>query len=360
MKIAFLIPSLENKGPSVFTKYLVNGIVEHVDSVVVYYFSDKVSSLGVLDFGVETRKISFFKKEDFSEFDIVHSTMLKPDLYCFYHDIYSTNNVVNSMHNYFVKDLSYLYGFFKSKLLILLWLLALTKTRCLVVSSEDMKRYYSRVLARIFFTKKKFDVIPYGISVTDFSEITCHSIVELKLKYLKDNYTVLGSCGLLIKRKGFYQLLHIAVHNPDVAIVIIGDGPERASLELFIKNNNLEDRVCITGLLQHSINYYQFFDVFVMASFSEGFGLAMLEALSHKLPLVCSNLPVYENYFSKNEVCLFEPGNISSLQNAVDNVIRNYDRFSNNSFILYNKHFSLKVMASRHISLYASLINKVY
>jgi len=61
MKIAFILPSLANKGPIVFTKYLIEGLKDKVDYIEVFYFRDIVE----LDLGVPTKQIGFFEKIDF-------------------------------------------------------------------------------------------------------------------------------------------------------------------------------------------------------------------------------------------------------------------------------------------------------
>ena len=66
MKIAFILPSLANKGPIVFTKYLIEGLKGKVDYIEVFYFRD-------IDLGVPTKQIGFFEKIDF---DIVHTHMI--------------------------------------------------------------------------------------------------------------------------------------------------------------------------------------------------------------------------------------------------------------------------------------------
>jgi len=42
MKIAFVLPSLANKGPNVFTKYLIEGLENKVDYIEVFYFKNPV------------------------------------------------------------------------------------------------------------------------------------------------------------------------------------------------------------------------------------------------------------------------------------------------------------------------------
>jgi phosphatidylinositol alpha 1,6-mannosyltransferase len=69
---------------------------------------------------------------------------------------------------------------------------------------------------------------------------------------------------------------------------IVGDGPERTSLERMIVNRGLTQEVTLCGSLSHRElrEVYRDADVFVLASVEESFGLAALEARASGLPVV--------------------------------------------------------------------------
>jgi len=73
-----------------------------------------------------------------------------------------------------------------------------------------------------------------------------------------------------------------------VRVVIIGEGPERSSLEKYIEANHLQDVVELTGRLSREEIREQFArsDVFVAPANLESFGIAALEARCAGLPVV--------------------------------------------------------------------------
>lgn len=347
MKIAFILPSLANKGPIVFTRYLIEGLKGKVDYIEVFYFKDIVE----LDLGVPTKQINFFEKIDFDSFDIVHTTMIKADLYSWWNKKHISKKAVVSMHNYLVEDLNFLYKPFKAKVFTFLWKMSLNSINHIIVSSLDQLNYYKKLLGN----QKEFTLIPYGINKKKFNEI---DLKEKKLlEDLKSQYKVIGSCGLLIERKGFKQLIEFLIHNSNFAVVLIGDGDDRKNLENLIEKYSLKNRFILLGFKENSIDYYKYFDIYSMTSYSEGFGLAMLEAMSQSLPVVCSNLPLYKGYFDENNVALFEPNNIESLTNAIYKVDKNIEYYKNASYKLYEEKFSLDVMGNKHIELYKKVIS---
>lgn len=348
MKIAFILPSLANKGPIVFTKYLIEGLKGKVDYIEVFYFKDIVE----LDLGVPTKQISFFEKIDFDSFDIVHTTMIKADLFSWWNKKYISKKAVVSMHNYLVEDLNFLYKPFKAKVFAFLWEMSLNSINHIIVSSEDQLNYYKKLLDN----QKEFTLIPYGINQKELKEI---DLTEKKLlEDLKSQYKVIGSCGLLIERKGFKQLIEFLINNSNFAVVLIGNGEDKKNLESLRERYSLQDRFILLGFKDNSIDYYKYFDIYAMTSYSEGFGLAMLEAMSQSLPVVCSNLPLYKGYFDDTNVALFEPNNIESLTNAIYKIDKEIEYYKQASYKLFEDKFSLDIMGNRHIELYTKVISE--
>lgn len=102
--------------------------------------------------------------------------------------------------------------------------------------------------------------------------------------------------GRLVPYKGFDQLVMSAKYSgPEIAIVVVGDGPMRSALLALVQEHGVEDRILFAGrqladdlaaLLCHARLY-------VMPSNirTEAFGVVQLEAMSHSLPIVVTDLP---------------------------------------------------------------------
>ena len=348
MKIAYILPSLENRGPIIFTQYLIDELKNNNIEIEVFYFNEaKTNSLNL---NVKCRKISKFKKHDFTKFDIVHTTMALPDLYASF--FINKNKWICSMHNELIKDVKMSHSKIKSFLIIKLWLSAIKKCKEIIVSSNQMKFYYEQLLKN---KKINYSVIPYGICEKKYSEILPDDFN--KIDYFKSHsYKIIGSVGLLIPRKGFSQLFSLLEKDEKLALVIIGDGFDRSNLEYEIKEKHLENRVFLPGFRNYSFNYYKYFDIYAHVSYSEGFGLAMLEAMSKKLPIICSNLAIYHDYFTDDDVSFFEPGNEKSLFLAYKKIINNFEKYKLSSYKLFSTMFNVKTMARNHIELYSDFI----
>ncbi len=72
-------------------------------------------------------------------------------------------------------------------------------------------------------------------------------------------------------------------------LLLVGDGPERASMEQLSRDLGLEDCVRFVGKLDAIEEVLSVADLFLMPSEKESFGLAALEAMACEVPVISSN-----------------------------------------------------------------------
>lgn len=97
------------------------------------------------------------------------------------------------------------------------------------------------------------------------------------------------------QHKGF-DLLIEAFHlfsqkNQEWTLDIVGEGVEEKLYRSLIKKYNLENQVIIHPFTNHIQEFYSKAQVYVLSSRWEGFGLVLVEAMAHGLPVVSSDLP---------------------------------------------------------------------
>ena len=77
---------------------------------------------------------------------------------------------------------------------------------------------------------------------------------------------------------------------PEAFFVIVGDGLNRKETEKLVKEYGLQDSFLITGWVNDPFNYICNFDVAMLMSRWEGFGLVLPEYMLIKKPIVASNV----------------------------------------------------------------------
>lgn len=99
---------------------------------------------------------------------------------------------------------------------------------------------------------------------------------------------ILLGVARLMPRKNMNILLEafstLATEFDDWDLVIVGDGPERASLEASAEACGMADRVILAGHSDSIYQYYEEAQLFAIPSYFEGQPLTVLEAMAHGLP----------------------------------------------------------------------------
>lgn len=118
---------------------------------------------------------------------------------------------------------------------------------------------------------------------------------------------VIGSIGRLSKEKNHKFLLRVVSEmkksNPSIILKIIGEGPERYTLEEEIKQKKLVKNVILLGNLNREQLFKEItsFDIFMFPSFFEGFGTALLEVQGFNVSCISSNKVPTETDMGKVE-----------------------------------------------------------
>lgn len=130
-------------------------------------------------------------------------------------------------------------------------------------------------------TSVKQRVIPFGIDKT----------LYVSKRKIHSGFTLLF-VARLVEKKGLRYVLDIlpslSKKHPDLQLVIVGDGPEKASYERLVKRLHLSGQVIFKGSVSESEKVYLFqqSDLFLAPYVDEGFGITILEAISTGCPIV--------------------------------------------------------------------------
>jgi glycosyltransferase involved in cell wall biosynthesis len=197
----------------------------------------------------------------------------------------------------------------------------------------------------------------YGIPTHVLGKIDINHL-QIFLKH-RPNFKVIGSVGVLVKRKGYSQLIDLLVKSEDYVVVIIGDGPEKASLLSYAIKSGVSERFFILGFHSNSYNYMPYFDIYIVTSYSEGFSLAMADAFSVGIPVVLSYIPTHFNSIPCDVVNFYKLENIISLDDAIIDSLLRSTFFSKKSKDFYFKYLDEANVGLSYKNLYHNLLKNV-
>lgn len=165
---------------------------------------------------------------------------------------------------------------------------ALRRIECVIVPSEKI-----RDLLLGYGVKSPITVIPSGIDLSRYDTPRDEvAIARLRERLgIPAHARVLVSVGRIAKEKNLEEVVdfHSRIADPDLFLVIVGDGPHRPALVEHVKRAGAADRVVFTGMIapEDVPLHYRVGDVFVSASNSETQGLSYIEALAAGTPALC-------------------------------------------------------------------------
>ncbi|UZJ39114.1 glycosyltransferase [Prosthecochloris sp. SCSIO W1102] len=145
----------------------------------------------------------------------------------------------------------------------------------IIVNAEKTRE---ALLQSPFMKGKCIKVIYNGLDTDQIDENTTQPIQ-------KPAEFLITTMGILTQRKGFDFLIRgfarFIKENPnaDIALIIIGEGPDREKLIALSKKLDVAELTYFTGFLHTPFEWLRKSDVFAMTSINEGISNALLEAI---------------------------------------------------------------------------------
>lgn len=133
----------------------------------------------------------------------------------------------------------------------------------------------------------------------------------------KDTIKIL-SVGRLTRAKNFDTLIlaFSQLKDQKVELHIAGDGELFEELSELISSNGLNKQVKLLGFKKGISKELQSYDIFILVSSWEGFGLAALEAMNHGLPIIVSKIPGLTEVAGDSALYV-EPNSSIDIANAI-------------------------------------------
>ncbi len=345
-RIAYLLPSLDPKGPVIMVRPLVRHLVDKLDAIDVYFFNEPRR----IEFPVTTRKIGLSHRLDFDRYDIVHSHMLEPDFYVWKSGRHKKCRTVSTVHQFTRESLSYDFSRPVSAVITPLWNRMLRAHDCLIYISESLMNHSKGIIHN-----PRHCCIHNGIEHVA-TDAAIFPEDEERIERLRSGRRLIGNISHFTRRKGADQLIEMLTICPEAALLLVGDGKELPELVSLSRSKGVQDRCLFLGARDDVQGYFRFLDVYAMTSRSEAFGLSLVEAVSAGVPVVCSDIGTFRELFDETEVTFFELEDIESLKTATltalaekrEKTIRAHGRFLDN--------YTAGKMAERYLALYEALM----
>ena len=156
------------------------------------------------------------------------------------------------------------------------------------------KSEYASALRYKVASDKKMCIIENGIDFTKFKDSDKYKLETRKKLNIGDNQIVIGVVGRLSEQKdpmtSVKAFKKVKEEFPNTKLLFVGSGELEKNVMQYAKENNLKKDVIITGWVNDVEKYIPAFDIAILPSKWEGFGLVLIEYMACKKPIVASNV----------------------------------------------------------------------
>jgi colanic acid/amylovoran biosynthesis glycosyltransferase len=164
----------------------------------------------------------------------------------------------------------------------------------------------------------KFHVVRLGVDPEEF--------VPLAEAPPRDSLQLI-CVGRLVPQKGQHILIEaisaLIQRGTPVHLRLVGDGPDRPSLERQVDRLNLRAHVTFTGSVNRDqvAGLLELSDLFVLASFAEGIPVALMEAMAREIPVISTYIAGIPELIRPGiDGILVPPSDVDSLASAIQQV----------------------------------------
>ena len=237
-------------------------------------------------------------------------------------------------------------------------ILALRTTKIINISKAE----YESALQHKIAPKKKMCIIENAIDFSKFENSDCYRENTRKGYGILESDIVIGVTGRISEQKDPLTILRafeiLCKTRKNLKLMYVGSGDLEESVKKYAKEMKIDDKIIITGWVNNVEKYIPAFDIAVLPSRWEGFGLAIIEYMACNKPIIASNIGGIADIITNNKNgLLFEVGNYEELSQKIKLLIDSSEISKN--IVEENKEYSKNYNINALIEKHEELFNKI-
>lgn len=222
-------------------------------------------------------------------------------------------------------------------------------------SANEMRKSYEKYNMTIFVARSTKDNFEDKTKINLKNSRVIRNIIDINEILNKSNEKIenekkqitLVTLARLTHSKGYERLLRIHKKLIDEKIEhnlwILGEGEDREKIEDYINKNSLENTVKLYGYQENPYKYLKQADIYVCASYIEGYSTAVTEALIIGKPIVTTDCSGMNEILENGKYGLIVKNDEKDLYEGIKEMILNSEFRKNfeNLAVERRKYFSI-------------------
>lgn len=225
---------------------------------------------------------------------------------------------------------------------------------CKVVTVSDSIQDY--IISDIGIPKNKLKTIHNGIE----RKVPISASHSRHVKLI-----TVGRLALIKNHKLMLDALKLSLLvDEEIFLTIVGDGPERESLETYVKELELSDHVAFLGFRTDIIELISSHDIFLVSSDYEGISIALLESMSLSRPAIATNVGGIPETIRHESTGLIVPkGDQRKYSDAILRLAASTEfrqELGQNAKEYFESNFHEDIVVNKYVSLYKDCISTIH
>jgi glycosyltransferase involved in cell wall biosynthesis/GT2 family glycosyltransferase len=161
--------------------------------------------------------------------------------------------------------------------------------------SESALEHFLTTYAPMLAPATRLAVIPNSVDARRFLPCTIRRVAARQRLGIPDSALVIGSVARLAEQKRPHLMLELAAalrpHHSGLRLLLVGSGPLEAELRARARALGIAEIVHFAGYVAAVEDVLPAFDLHLLLSRNEGFGIATIEAMSCCVPAIGTDVP---------------------------------------------------------------------
>lgn len=223
---------------------------------------------------------------------------------------------------------------------------------------EDVRQYLG-------YLPENLVIIPNGMRMTDYTDLPEKGTFRKEFSIPEDKKMILFMGRLNIK-KGLDLLLpafknYYEKHGDAILVLAGPDDGYKAEALKFLEENNLNNVVRMVGMLTGDIKKAALADaaIFTLPTYSEGFSIAVLEAMASKLPVVVSDRTGFGDFTKQFDAAAITALDVKDLTDKLELMLTDSgfrSKKAQNAYQMVSELFDIRVVADKMLQTYEKAI----
>lgn len=225
------------------------------------------------------------------------------------------------------------------------------------------KSEYDSALEKNICKENKICLIENGIDIEAYKDYEKYKENMKKHYKLEEDSIVVGIVGRISEQKdpmtSIKAATQIIKQNRKIYFMFVGDGELKEKILQFAKEQKVDSNIIITGWVKEVKTYISMFDIALLPSKWEGFGLAILEYMICKKPIIATNIGGIANILNKHNSAFFiKKGNEKDIVEHIKYIINNpkkVEKIVEQNYEDCKNRFSIKTEVKKHEKLFEEI-----